>query len=241
MEETFATKGIVLNKRDWKENDSLVTIYTKDEGKLNLIARGTKKISSKISGHVEPITFIDLMVIKGKSLNYLGSAINIDAFFNIKQDLDRLNYAGKAMSTISKRINENHADEDVFNILLNFLEILNTDKELDVDKLQLLYISFILKLLTLLGYSPELYNCLKCHKPINLGVNHFDLLKGGLVCDKCLNNSEHSVKISSNAIKVLRYINQNDFNNILILNIKPTLLKQLISLINKFVIFVFGE
>ena len=87
MEETYATKAIVLNRVPFRENDIRVSLYSSDQGRLDLIARGARKTKSKIAGHIEPISLARIMVIRGKRLDYLGSAINEASYFNIKNDL----------------------------------------------------------------------------------------------------------------------------------------------------------
>ena len=54
MSQTYTTEGIILKRKDYQENDRLFTIYSKDYGKIDLIAKGTKKISSKLNSYLEP-------------------------------------------------------------------------------------------------------------------------------------------------------------------------------------------
>ena len=69
MEETFNTKAIILKREPFWEADTRVVVYSLEKGKLHLIARGTKKISSKLAGHLEPMNFVDLMVVRGKQFD----------------------------------------------------------------------------------------------------------------------------------------------------------------------------
>ena len=64
-------QAIVLARRDIKENDQIVSFYTLEKGKVELLARGVKKITSKNSAHLEPFSFVDVEVTEGKEINYL--------------------------------------------------------------------------------------------------------------------------------------------------------------------------
>ena len=83
MESTFTDQVIVLTNYLFRECDSLITVYGKNNGKLDLVARGTAKITSKLAGHLEPISLSNLMIINGKKFNYIGGAVCVNSFFNI--------------------------------------------------------------------------------------------------------------------------------------------------------------
>ena len=84
MEVSQKSKAIILKREAFLENNSRVFIYSQNFGKLDLVARGTQKISSKLAGHIEPLNLCEIMIIKGKQYNYLGSALCENSFLNIK-------------------------------------------------------------------------------------------------------------------------------------------------------------
>ncbi len=193
MDETYTTKAIILNRQPFRENDTKVILYSLDYGKLELVARGTQTIKSKIASHIEPMNLSFTMIVKGKQFDYLGSAISQFCYGNIKGDLEKLGVAGEAINIFNQLVKEGQADKDIFNLLYEYLEILNNKQNIIFDYRLLLYF-FILKLLTQLGYKPELYNCVVCKKKIAPNNNSFSLSKGGIICKECSkskgNNSE---------------------------------------------------
>ena len=88
MEETYRVKAIILNRQAFRENDVMVTVQSMDKGKLKLVARGVKKMQSKLAGHLEPLNLGDIMVVRGKQFNYVGSANAENCYANIKSDLE---------------------------------------------------------------------------------------------------------------------------------------------------------
>ncbi len=212
MQETYNTKAIVLNKQDFRERDSLVTVYSMDKGKMNLVARGTKNVKSKLSGHIEPMNLIDLMVVRGKNFDYVGSPIARNSFLNIKRDLEKIKVAGKAINYFSSSVGENDGGE-FFDVLVGFLSFLN--QELRIKNQDTLISEFILKLLSRLGYRPELSKCVECGSKANDKKIVFDFLRGGLVCEKCLKKSlvlSRKLTLSFGCVNVLNIILDSNYN-----------------------------
>lgn len=229
MNETYNTKGIVLNRRDFRENDSLVTFYTQDKGKIDLVVRGTKKSLSKLVGHIEPINHSDVMVVLGRTYNYVGSVFNINVFSGIKNDFQNVEIAGKALSVFNKIVKPDHEDRGLYDGLLKFLDILDSQS---IDK-NLFYNFFLLKILTHLGYLPELYNCTKCGKKIDPTSNFFSSHAGGIICNGCGNNREY-LYLSADGIKILRFVVSNELEKFTKLKISDDLKKEVILCISNF-------
>ena len=238
-EESYNTPAIVLKRQDYREYDSLVSFYTRRFGKVSLIARGTKKISSKLAGHIEPLDLVDLLVIKGRGRDYVGSSLSREDFLQIKSDLNKIYYAGAALRLFDRFTEENEPDEALFLLLASYLAILE-DWPADIlpkESGELLFAFLTIKLLSISGYRPETENCLTCHNRLQPGRNYFNLKNGGIVCPNCLSLDEQSVRqelliISDNCVKLLRFMLQNDFSAAPKLNLDKKLVKE-ISLLAK--------
>jgi DNA repair protein RecO (recombination protein O) len=124
MEPTFNTRAIILARYDFREHDSRIICYSEDRGKLELVARGAKKLKSKSSGHIEPLTLTRLMVIQGKDVDYAGTAIGEVFYSGIKENLDKIFVASQAMALVDKmtRVGEVDGHEEIFNLLKDFLD-----------------------------------------------------------------------------------------------------------------------
>ena len=85
---TYQSLAIILKIRDLREKDKLVVIYTSDFGKIQVKAIGAKKNSSKMAGHLEPITESSLAFAKGKILDTIINATAINNFSEIKKKLE---------------------------------------------------------------------------------------------------------------------------------------------------------
>ncbi len=232
MEVTLATQAIVLNRQSFRERDSKVLIYSIDQGKLELVARGTKKTSSKLAGHLEPITLSSLMIVKGRQFDYIGSVVSQNSYPAIKGDLVKLQTVGQAISVFNKLVKFNQEDRDLFNLLQEFLYILNAKKKPVLDFISL-YHFFILKLLAQLGYKPRLYDCLVCQKKILPKNNIFNYARGGLICSQC-SRGQHGLTISENCIKILRLVLNKRFANLVNIKIDQRLNKEVCKIVSSF-------
>lgn len=249
-EETYNTKAIILDRKPFKESDTKVSVFCLDRGRLELVARGTKKISSKMAGHLEPVSLSNIMVVRGKQYDYVGSAINENAFLNIKNDYNKIDIVGQAIGVFRKLVKEGERDERLFRLLSDFLEIIN---DLRFTNYELrLFNFFVLKLISELGHKPELYNCVVCKNKIAPGGNMFDMAKGGVVCGQCaLATKPHPIPlikergtverltISDDCIKVLRLAASEDFKKLVKLNINYKLEREVKKIISSFYKYYF--
>lgn len=234
MEETYRVKAVALYRRSFGENNTIVTIYTTEKGKLELIARGTKKSKSKLAAHLEPITLVDIMVVRGKKYDYIGSAISENCYFDLKNSLEKIKAAGEVIRILNLIVKTGDCDKEIFELLISYFDFLNSAKEeLNYDLFVQL---FIFKLLIKLGHQPDLYYCVNCHNKILPINNKFDLIRGGIICDKCFsqNENKYQLTISENSIKVLRLINKSNFENLIKIKINDNLKEEIIKIIGSF-------
>ena len=209
MEVTYKTQGIILTREPYGEDDSRVFIYTPDFGKLDLIARGTQKLSSKLAAHIEPLNFGEIMAIRGKQYDYLGSAISENIFAGIKSDYDKMAIAGEIVKLINGAIKEKQAEPEIFLLLKDFLNILNIDAKPAAFSFDILKLVFILKFLSLLGYAPN-----------------FDNLELG------------DFKISQSSADLLKNLQQQEFGEIVRFDLEPDTVKELGGIIERYRVYL---
>lgn len=214
MEETYRIKAIILNRKPFRESDLSVTVYSFERGKQALVARGAKKFRSKVAAHLEPLCLSEIMVVRGRQFDYVGSAISDNCFIKIKENLEKLEAAGKAVFWLNKLIKEEESDIKIFELIKEYFDVL---EQVDLKLESKLFANFFaLKLLSRLGYKPELYQCVKCGQKITPGNNYINILKSCLACKQCA-SGKNLLTISDDCIKILRVILDKKFvilNNI---------------------------
>jgi DNA repair protein RecO (recombination protein O) len=215
MEETFFTKAFIIKREPWRERDSRIVVYTLERGKLELVARGTKKLLSKLASHIEPITLVDLMVIKGRQVDYVGSAVSQESFQAIKNDLERIFLVGETLNKFDHLVKLGEPDKKIFLLLRNWLFATN-EKSIAGIQTKLQAAIFKILLVSALGQGVELNRCQKCGQLLNENKNWFNTKLGGVCCAACYekNFEKNDLLLALETIKLLKSIfaNQNNLN-----------------------------
>lgn len=228
--------GIILKKQDFRESDSFFSIYTCDFGKIEAVARGAKKSKSKLSGHLDYFSIIDLMIARGKNLNHISGAVSVKNFLNIRSSLLKMNFIFYCLEISDYFIKTEKKDKKIFLLLSQLLMI--ADKNPHIERLRFITHCYILKLLNFLGYKPELYFCLKCGQKITPNNNFFSPQAGGIFCAKCKEARKSDIfKISDSSIKLLRLIAQKDLSNLAKAKLSKNLFIEIIKIIDEFLNF----
>jgi DNA repair protein RecO (recombination protein O) len=156
-EATFNTTAIILNRYDFRESDSRIICYSAERGKLELVARGAKKLKSKSSGHLEPLTLSRLMVVRGKDFDYVGTAAGENFYPEIKNNLEKIFIANQALILVEKmtRVGEIDGQQETFKLLKNFLAELEKALLENGAMTGISFESFSQKLSAITGFSQE--------------------------------------------------------------------------------------
>lgn len=238
MEDTYPLQAIILKRTVFRENDSKVVFFSREKGKLEMVARGTTKIKSKLAGHIEPLTLVNLMAVKGRQFDYVGSAIGEKYYQDIKNDLDKLQAVGRAIHLFDKLVKLGEKDEAMFTLLKNYLDQLEENESGDIILEKNI---FSLKLVSLLGYAPQLFNCLECNCKVKPGSNSFDYSKGGIICPACsqIKRTPTMMAASDDSIKMLRVLSSQDFNKQTSLKVRKKIVLEVNKIIDNFIKYNF--
>ncbi len=146
---SYSSQGIILSKRNFSESDKILTIFSKEQGKTGLIAKGIRKLKSRKRGHLEVFNYINFHATKGKDLDMITEVETVEDFKEVRSNLKKISLAYYFMEVISKITQDKEKNEAIFEHLLVYLKKLKTLKTL-----KKLRIEFVTKILVLLGYWP---------------------------------------------------------------------------------------
>ena len=144
---TFTAEGIIIKRRDYKDADRMLTVFTRDQGKIVIKAAGVRKITSRRSPHVELLNHASLTLYKGNGYPILTEAQTINGFSAIKGDLMKIGFAYHICELIDGLCPEGQEQASIFSLLLTTLHGFSSPEELAV-KIH----GFEVRLLTLLGF-----------------------------------------------------------------------------------------
>lgn len=156
MELPYSQEGIILASDYFKDKDRILTVYTKDLGKIRAICRGSRSITSKLAPHLKVLDYVNLMLFDGKALITITKASEIRSFRNLKNDFERSAIALYAAELVANLTLEKLADENFFNLLLDLFEFLDSKSvgKNATPASEEIVLAFKLKLLDILGLRP---------------------------------------------------------------------------------------
>lgn len=235
---TYKTKGIIIKRTDLGEADKILSIFTPNLGKVSAVARGVRKITSKLGGHLELFCSVDLILAQGKNLDVVTSAQKNYYFKNLCFNLKRTSHAYYICELVDKFTPDNFKDTRLYNLLFFALDNINREVFLD-GKMGLILNGFKIKLLGILGYGPEFKKCLKCNK--NGVGKFFSFSLGGVLCEDCLKYDKQSIKVSFESLKALSFLEKNNFERIGRLDIDRKLMEEVEKILDLLVRYILDK
>ncbi|MET1033397.1 MAG: DNA repair protein RecO [Candidatus Saccharimonadales bacterium] len=152
MRQQLATSAIILSRTDFGEADRIITLLTPDHGKLTLLAKGVRRIKSKLAGGIELFSVSEITFIKGRgAIGTLVSTRLIKHYERIVTNLDRTMLGYDLIKKLNKAT-EDEPEELYFDLLREAFEALD-DPEINTN---LITVWFLMQLLRLDGYTPNL-------------------------------------------------------------------------------------
>lgn len=142
-------EAIVLKRKNVGEADRLLTIFTREYGKMQIKAVGVRKIASKRASHIELLNKVSCTLYKGKGMPILTEVQSTKQFAKIKEDLQKVGFAYHLCELIESLCPENQENARIFDLFEHVLEGLTRTHNI----VSLLH-AFEIQLLTLLGYYP---------------------------------------------------------------------------------------
>ncbi len=218
---TSRTFAIVLRRQSLREADRLVTLLTPQSGKLKVLARGVRKPKARWTGFIEPLTWGQFFLAQGAKYPVLTS-VALKKQFSFPADFLKTQTAGFFAALAEHFTAEHHRDLAVYFLLLRALSALAIWPE---NKIFFIKAGFILKLLHHAGFHPDLYFCSRCRKKISSPRIFY--VERGLVCGKCASGILKTIRISSDFLKLWRFLKEKPFIEIKKLSVSLNLQKQL--------------
>ena len=199
----FRTEAIVLQRINLSESHLIITLFTRDLGKVKCVAKGARKIKSRYGGRFEPFTCLNI-IYSGKehqNLYTLNHCDTIKSLYNLREDYARLTTGCYFTEIITSFTREAEKNEELFHLFFHTLDILEITENFSV-----LSRVFEMRAVALSGYRPKLDSCLICkNEPVSKYLS-FHFQGGGIICGKCLNVSSPGRRITLGTLNYLKKI-----------------------------------
>ncbi len=222
----YSAEAVVLRRTDLGEADRIVTLYTPRLGKLRAVAKGSRRPTSRLGGHLELFTHSRLLLAKGRELDIITQAETVSSFIGLRNDLWRATFAYYAAELVDRLTVDRNPEPVVFDLLVQALDHIAVDRD---PELALRF--FELQLFGALGFRPELYRCVRCEETLGPSGNFFSPSAGGVLCLICGQSEPSARGLTTNAFKVLRLFQSGDYSTAARLSIDNPLRRELASVL----------
>ena len=194
----YKTEAIILRRRVLGEADRVLTLFTREHGKLSVVARGVRKTTSKRSGSLEPFCHVRLLLARGRgALDVLAQVEVVAGMAPLRSDLRRFGQATLAAELLEAAVPEREPHPDLFRLLSETLQGLRDAEAIPVLPW------FALHLISQAGFQPALAHCAVGGEEIGPPASWSHPL-GGLVCRRHAGRDPAAVRLRPEMVRALR-------------------------------------
>ncbi len=223
---TIKTKALVIKEYIVGESDKYVTLFTKELGKIQVLAPKAKKYNGGLATGTQLFVYGEFMLTQYKDTYRLINVDILEMFHDLRNDLLCLTYSSYIVEFISAVTQEGLVQEDLLLLTLLTLKSLEPDEK----RLRLVRRIFELRALCLLGFMPRTSHCVECEEGLVEEENEsyfFDSEAGGILCKTCYKHYPKAIKITFGTLYTLRYIESAPFERLFKFRLSDKILKEL--------------
>jgi DNA repair protein RecO (recombination protein O) len=206
---SFRASAVVLRHADWGEADRLLTLFTRERGKVRALAKGARKIVSRKAGHLQPFTQIVIQLAKGRDLLIVTQVETVNAFLPLHDDLLKTSHAAYVVELLLRFSYEDEgANPAIFRLLVETLKRIEAE-----DDAWLAVRYYEMRLLDAVGFRPQLFECVNCGRAILAEDQFFSFTAGGVICPRCGQGLPNLAGISVETLKYLRHFQRSNYKD----------------------------
>lgn len=204
-------EGIVIREVKYRDADRILTLYTKQYGRITASANGARRMKSPLHGITQPFVRGEFSIFMGRNRNRIQNGRILSSHYEVCNDLDRLAYGQYLFELVALTTPEGEANEKDYALLVKTLSLLST---VEGRALKSLIHAFEIKHLTFLGFRPQLSVCAICGKR-EANFRHFHAMHGGVICSDCVRRARGSARVADSVIPSMRFLLMSPFEEII--------------------------
>jgi len=217
-------EGIIIRTTDYGETNKIVTLYTKEFGKIGLMARGAKKPKNPLSA-VSQVLFYGLCLFsKSRGLGVLYQAETLNPFRSIRENIEKMGHAAVILELTDRLTEDGRPSQGHYHLLRDTLLLM--EKGTDPAVLSSMY---ALKMMPLAGIDPELGRCIHCGNKKEHYL--FSISEGGFLCADCAKLDEYALVMSRTVQKLLPLIRAVPLDRLGKVSLKAKTIGEIVSII----------
>ncbi len=222
-------EGIVIRSVDYGESSKVVTLFTREHGKVGIMARGAKKAKSRLGAVTQLFTHGYYLCKSGPGTGMpdLSQGEIVESYRDLRQNLTQTAYAAYIAELLDRLTHEREPNPFLFQLLMLTFRLLDEGRDAEI-----LCRIFETKMLAVAGIAPQLQACSHCrggHEPFAISVS-----QGGLLCPACMPADPYAISVSPSTWKLLRLFQLFDLERLGDIEVKPATRNQLKHVIRSF-------
>lgn len=222
----YTTEAIILRRADYGEADRLLTLMTPQLGKVRVIAKGARRITSRKAGHIELFARVRLLLARGRTFDIVSQAEVIEAHRPLREDLLRGGYAHYLGELIDQFTPEGSEEPALYDLLADGLMWI-----CEAPRPALASRYFEMRLLTIAGYRPQLFRCARTGAALEvdqraaglagagavgaLPDTAFSPADGGVLCANAAAGARDMLRVSPGALALLRALQAGPLDQVM--------------------------
>lgn len=202
----FRLEAVILRHIDWGEADRLLWVFSLEQGKVRLLAKGVRKPRSRKAGHLEPFMRSNLLASRTRETALVTQAETQEAYLPLREDLLRATYASYVVELLDRFTYEEGENRPLYHLLVDTLSRLCQDNDLDLVSRY-----YEIRLLDYVGFRPQLFQCVSCGAPVQQEDQYFSASRGGVLCPKCGDGEARPVGVET--LRYLRHLQRSTYSD----------------------------
>lgn len=222
--------GLVIKTTNVKESDKYLIILTREYGKIIARASGVRNIKSKLMTATQLFSYSEFTLYRTNNFCKINEASIIENFYQIRLDVKILALASYITEAAEYVSVEGEDEDDILGLVLNTLYMLSY-REMNPDLVKAV---FEIKLMSLIGFMPNMKECELCSQQTGGGIYYFNYNGGNLICGDCFIKQTivpyETKRIDNNIIKLISYIASTETNKVFSFKLDNSLIKEFSAL-----------
>ena len=190
-------EGIVIRTKPYGESHKLVTLFTREAGKMTCMARGAKKPVSRLAAVTQPFTHGSFSIYKGRGMGTIQQGDPLESLRHIREDIMSTAYASYITELIDRLTEQDDPQPAIYDMLFQGLHAI--EEGYDPEAITL-FVEW--KMLPYAGLTPTLHQCANCGA--TEGEFAFSFQELGFLCHRCFHIDRYIIRLSPALVKLIR-------------------------------------
>lgn len=240
MGQILRTEAVVLRNMDYRETSQIVTLFTREKGKVAVLAKGARRAKSQFGATLQPMAHIQALIYHkpSREIQTLGETSHVTLFNRIGKDLDKLSAGVRMVELVQALLQVEEENEQVFRLLVDTLHGLDRAEH----RMDNLWPFFRLKLAGILGFDP--YVRRGDIEGIEGAWGYLSLETGAITKEGAIpggNRGKNLKKASRTALRAFAVLARTDLDVVMRMQMDPPVLHEVSSLIDAYLQFHLEE